>query len=80
MANALFIQVEKALPQKGNLVRNFGGLARNRTGVQGFAVLCVTTPPRGRPLRADGLGGLRRPGQGALERRDAPVLPRAYPC
>lgn len=24
-----------------------GGLARNRTGVQGFAVLCVTTPPRG---------------------------------
>ena len=27
-----------------------GGLAQNRTGVQGFAVLCVTTPPRG--LRA----------------------------
>ena len=26
-----------------------GGLARNRTGVQGFAVLCVTTPPRGHP-------------------------------
>lgn len=26
---------------------NCGGLARNRTGVQGFAVLCVTTPPRG---------------------------------
>ena len=26
-----------------------GGLARNRTGVQGFAVLCVTTPPRGLP-------------------------------
>ena len=25
----------------------YGGLARNRTGVQGFAVLCVTTPPRG---------------------------------
>lgn len=24
-----------------------GGLARNRTGVQGFAVLCVTTPPSG---------------------------------
>src|SRR5471032_1403185 len=24
-----------------------GGHARNRTGVQGFAVLCVTTPPRG---------------------------------
>ena len=29
-----------------------GGLARNRTGVQGFAVLCVTTPPRGHPGRA----------------------------
>ncbi len=35
---------------------SFGGLARNRTGVQGFAVLCVTTPPRGlrrpRPRRS----------------------------
>ena len=29
--------------------RRDGGLARNRTGVQGFAVLCVTTPPRGLP-------------------------------
>ena len=27
--------------------RGSGGHARNRTGVQGFAVLCVTTPPRG---------------------------------
>jgi hypothetical protein len=25
-----------------------GGPSRNRTGVQGFAVLCVTTPPSGR--------------------------------
>lgn len=24
-----------------------GGPSRNRTGVQGFAVLCVTTPPSG---------------------------------
>lgn len=24
-----------------------GGLARNRTGMEGFAVLCVTIPPRG---------------------------------
>ena len=24
-----------------------GGHARNRTGVRGFAVRCVTTPPRG---------------------------------
>ena len=30
-----------------------GGLGRNRTGVQGFAVLCVTTPPRG--LNAQGV-------------------------
>lgn len=30
-------------------VGDIGGLARNRTGVQGFAVLCVTTPPRGLP-------------------------------
>jgi hypothetical protein len=28
-------------------IMNVGGLARNRTGVQGFAVLCVATPPRG---------------------------------
>ena len=33
-----------------------GGLARNRTGVQGFAVLCVTTPPRG--LAASGVWGV----------------------
>ena len=24
-----------------------GGHDRNRTGIQGFAVLCVTIPPRG---------------------------------
>ena len=27
--------------------RMYGGPSRNRTGVQGFAVLCVTTPPSG---------------------------------
>ncbi len=26
----------------------FGGLGRNRTGIQGFAVLCITTLPPGR--------------------------------
>lgn len=31
------------------MIKGIGGLARNRTGVQGFAVLCVTTPPRGHP-------------------------------
>jgi hypothetical protein len=31
-----------------------GGPSRNRTGVQGFAVLCVTTPPSGRK-RAEAL-------------------------
>ena len=25
----------------------FGGHAQNRTGIQGFAILCVTIPPRG---------------------------------
>ena len=30
------------------LRRGDGGPSRNRTGVQGFAVLCVTTPPSGR--------------------------------
>jgi hypothetical protein len=29
-----------------------GGLAQNRTGMQGFAILCVTTPPRGLTGRA----------------------------
>ena len=30
---------------------SIGGHARNRTGVHGFAVRCVTTPPRGLVLR-----------------------------
>ncbi len=30
-------------------LENTGGHARNRTGVRGFAIRCVTTPPRGRP-------------------------------
>ena len=25
----------------------FGGHAQNRTGIEGFAILCVTIPPRG---------------------------------
>ena len=29
-------------------MKESGGLARNRTGVDGFAGRCVTTPPRGR--------------------------------
>ena len=28
-------------------VLNFGGHAPNRTGMEGFAILCVTIPPRG---------------------------------
>jgi hypothetical protein len=28
---------------------SYGGHDRNRTGVYGFAVRCVTTPPRGQP-------------------------------
>jgi hypothetical protein len=32
-----------------------GGLAQNRTGMQGFAVLCVTIPPRGLFAAAGGL-------------------------
>ena len=27
--------------------KNFGGHAQNRTGIEGFAILCVTIPPRG---------------------------------
>lgn len=34
-----------------------GGLGGNRTPVQGFAVLCVTTPPRGHPVRGTGRAG-----------------------
>ena len=30
------------------IFEGIGGPSRNRTGVQGFAVLCVTTPPSGR--------------------------------
>lgn len=42
----------------GKNMREFGGLARNRTGVQGFAVLCVTTPPRGLGEKRSGINGL----------------------
>src|SRR5215217_2937909 len=35
-----------------------GGPSRNRTGVQGFAVLCVTTPPSG--LAGPAFGGSSR--------------------
>ena len=42
----------------------YGGLARNRTGVQGFAVLCVTTPPRGPvSVNAGQIQTLGAPGQ-----------------
>ena len=29
---------------------NCGGHAQNRTGIKGFAILCVTIPPRGHIL------------------------------
>ena len=32
---------------KTTVINGGGGLARNRTGMEGFAVLCVTIPPRG---------------------------------
>jgi hypothetical protein len=34
------------------ILREHGGASRNRTGVQGFAVLCVTTPPSRHARRA----------------------------
>ncbi len=52
--------------EKGFKDAEIGGLARNRTGVQGFAVLCVTTPPRGlNPSNARGSGrsSIRRQGR-----------------
>ena len=41
-----------------------GGPSRNRTGVQGFAVLCVTTPPSGReaPPFQKGTRAVKPPG------------------
>ena len=44
------------------VLEKIGGLGRNRTGVHGFAVRCVTTPPPGhpdaaRPRRGRTLGG-----------------------
>ncbi len=58
-----------------------GGLARNRTGVQGFAVLCVTTPPRGHP-RA-GLKRFQQTAQvvhGSLSVKFAPQAPQLDNC
>ena len=33
-------------------IKNYfdGGHAQNRTGIQGFAILCVTIPPRGQSI------------------------------
>ena len=31
------------------VIENIGGEYRNRTGVHGFAIRCVTTPPTRRP-------------------------------
>ncbi len=58
-----------------------GGHGRNRTGVQGFAVLCVTTPPRGPGLPVGQTAGAQ-----SLYRRKVaattypPGLPFARPC
>ncbi len=41
--------LETFATRSGSRAQPSGGHARNRTGVQGFAVLCVTTPPRGHP-------------------------------
>ncbi len=44
------------LPQLINVLR--GDMSRNRTGVHGFAVRCVTTPPPGHPVDdANHVGG-----------------------
>jgi hypothetical protein len=40
------------MPDKVMREIEIGGLGGNRTPVQGFAVLCVATPPRGRPAHA----------------------------
>jgi hypothetical protein len=46
-----------------------GGDGRNRTGVHGFAIRCVTTPPRRRAPRSLGIAGkavkARSPGAGS---------------
>ena len=36
----------------------FGGHAQNRTGMEGFAILCVTIPPRGRFNKIDSINPL----------------------
>ncbi len=46
------------------VIENIGGEYRNRTGVHGFAIRCVTTPPTRHPwcsegvLQNDGINGL----------------------
>ena len=47
-----------------------GGHARNRTGVRGFAVRCVTTPPRG-PLAGGGTSVTGRGASGKI--RESPM-------
>ena len=40
------IHLEDFSKKKSVNKRLFGGNAQNRTGIQGFAILCVTIPPR----------------------------------
>ena len=62
-----------------------GGHARNRTGMQGFAVLCVTIPPRGltkRPglaVRRAG-GGYSRPPAARTTAASSKGLARQKAC
>jgi hypothetical protein len=51
----------------------FGGPSRNRTGVQGFAVLCVTTPPSGLNWSGPGLAAARRGCQVLAARQTPPM-------
>src|SRR5690606_5723650 len=60
---------QKARREAGQMIENIGGLGRNRTGVRGFAVRCMTTLPPGRRHRrrlaagAGKLNALRRVGE-----------------
>ena len=49
LADGVALQ-KKAPPKRGF---RFGGLKRNRTAVNGFAIRCITTLPRGRTSSAD---------------------------
>jgi hypothetical protein len=71
---------QKFYPPSTDRTKLFGGLARSRTGLEGFAVLCVAVPPRG-PSGVSSQRGCQQSEQKSLRSScEAPPLRLAPAC